>query len=84
MRYEIKYRPSYSMLVVKLEQGEKIAAESSAMTYMSPNIEVYTRRREKHSWKPRPKTSGPPIFLGKRLHSIEGTGRSRLRLGSRR
>ncbi len=47
MEYEIKYRPSYSMLVVKLEPGEKITAESGALTYMSPNIEVHTRRREK-------------------------------------
>jgi len=35
------------MLVVKLEPGEKITAESGALTYMSPNIEVHTRRREK-------------------------------------
>jgi uncharacterized protein (TIGR00266 family) len=47
MRYEIKYKPSYSMLVVNLEQGEKITAESGAMTYMNPNIEVHTRKREK-------------------------------------
>ena len=47
MEYEIRYRPSYSMLVIKLEPGEKIVAESGSMTYMSPNIEVHTRRREK-------------------------------------
>jgi len=47
MRHEIKYKPSYSMLVVDLEQGEKITAESGAMTYMDPNIEVHTRKREK-------------------------------------
>jgi len=47
MKYEIKYKPSYSMLVVNLEQGEKITAESGAMTYMDPNIEVHTRKREK-------------------------------------
>ena len=47
MEYEIKYKPSYSMLVVKLEHGETITAESGAMTYMDPNIEVQTRRREK-------------------------------------
>ena len=46
MRYEIKYRPSYSMLVVGLEQGEKVTAEAGAMTYMDPNIEVHTRKRE--------------------------------------
>jgi uncharacterized protein (TIGR00266 family) len=47
MKYEVKYKPSYSMLVVNLEQGEKITAESGAMTYMDPNIEVHTRKREK-------------------------------------
>jgi uncharacterized protein (TIGR00266 family) len=47
MKYEIKYKPSYSMLVVNLEQGEKITAESGAMTYMDPNLEVHTRKREK-------------------------------------
>mgnify|MGYP001116238297 CR=1 FL=1 len=47
MKYEIKYKPSYSMLVVNLEQGEKITAESGAMTYRDPNIEAYTRKREK-------------------------------------
>jgi uncharacterized protein (TIGR00266 family) len=46
MKYEIKYRPSYSMLVVNLESNEKIVAESGAMTYMGPNIEVHTRKRE--------------------------------------
>lgn len=47
MKYEIKYKPSYSMLVVNLEQGERLTAESGAMTYMDPNIEVHTRKREK-------------------------------------
>lgn len=47
MKYEIKYKPSYSMLVVNLDQGEKITAESGAMTYMDPHIEVHTRKREK-------------------------------------
>ena len=47
MKYEIKYKPSYSILVVKLEKGEKMTAESGAMTYMEPNIEVRTRKREK-------------------------------------
>jgi uncharacterized protein (TIGR00266 family) len=47
MKYEIKYKPSYSMLVVNLEQGESIVAEAGAMTYMDPNIEPHTRKREK-------------------------------------
>jgi uncharacterized protein (TIGR00266 family) len=47
MKYEIKYKPSYSLLVVNLNQSETITAESGAMTYMDPNIEVHTRKREK-------------------------------------
>ena len=47
MKYEIRYKPSYSMLVVGLEQGEKIRAEAGAMTYMDPDIEAHTRKREK-------------------------------------
>lgn len=46
MRYILKYKPSYSMLVVTLDPEEKIVAESGAMTYMTPNIEVHTRKRE--------------------------------------
>ena len=47
MKYEIRYKPSYSMLVVDLGSGEKITAESGSMTYMDSNIEVHTRKREK-------------------------------------
>ncbi len=47
LKYEIKYKPSYSMLVFNLDQGEAITAESGAMTYMDPTIEVHTRKREK-------------------------------------
>jgi uncharacterized protein (TIGR00266 family) len=35
------------MLVVELEPEESITAEAGALTYMDPNIEVKTRRREK-------------------------------------
>jgi uncharacterized protein (TIGR00266 family) len=47
MKYEIKYEPSYAMLVVDLEAGESIVGEGGAMTYMTPNIEVQTRMRER-------------------------------------
>jgi len=47
MEYKIKYKPSYSMLVVKLDPDETITEESGAMTYMDTNIDVHTRRREK-------------------------------------
>ena len=47
MDYKIKYSPSYAMLVLNLEAGEKIVGEAGAMTYMSPNIEVNTRTRER-------------------------------------
>lgn len=47
MKYEIKYQPSYSLLEVQLEKDEVITGESGALTYMSPNIDVRTRTREK-------------------------------------
>ncbi len=47
MKFEVKYKPSYAMLVATLEQGETITAEAGAMTYMDPTIEVHTRKREK-------------------------------------
>jgi len=46
MRYEIKHRPSYSLLEVQLLPEESIRAESGAMTYMSSNIDVRTMMRE--------------------------------------
>jgi len=52
MKYEIKYQPAYSLLEVNLEPNESIVAESGAMVYMSRNIRVETRKREKKSlWK---------------------------------
>jgi len=47
MKYEIKYKPAYSMLVVSLEKGETITGEAWAMTYMDTAIEPHTRKREK-------------------------------------
>jgi uncharacterized protein (TIGR00266 family) len=35
------------MLVFKLEANESVTAEAGAMTYMDPNVDVKTRRREK-------------------------------------
>jgi len=46
-KYEIKYQPSYSMLVLSLNEGQVVVAEAGAMTYMTPNIQVKTRAREK-------------------------------------
>ncbi|HUS77669.1 MAG TPA: TIGR00266 family protein [Patescibacteria group bacterium] len=47
MKVEIKYQPSYAMLEVELEADEKITGEGGAMTYMTPNIAVDTRTRER-------------------------------------
>ncbi len=46
MKYEIKYKPAYAMLVVTLEPNETITAEAGSMTYMTPNMEAHTRKRE--------------------------------------
>ncbi|MDD1678174.1 MAG: TIGR00266 family protein [Methanomicrobiales archaeon] len=47
MRCEIKYQPSYAMLVVHLSPGETITAEAGSMTYMNRFMEVHTRMRER-------------------------------------
>lgn len=47
LTYEIKHRPSYSLLVIKLSPGQSVVAEAGALTYMTPNVEVKTRRRER-------------------------------------
>ena len=49
VEYEIKYRPSYSLLEVQLPAEGLITAEAGSMTYMSSNIEVKTRTRMKES-----------------------------------
>jgi len=38
------------MLVVTLEPGDSLTAESGAMTYMQPVIDVKTQKREKSFW----------------------------------
>lgn len=46
MKYEIKFKPSYSMVVIKLEPNETVIGEAGSMTYMTPNINVKTRSRK--------------------------------------
>lgn len=43
MNYEIIHKPSYSFLKVKLSPGQTIKAESGAMVYMTPGIDVETK-----------------------------------------
>jgi len=38
MKFEVKYKPSYALLVTTLNQGETITAEAGSMTYMDTNI----------------------------------------------
>ena len=63
MRYEIKYEPSYAMLVVDLERDERITGEGGALTYMTPNIDVETRLRERGFLE----SLGVSIFGGRSL-----------------
>jgi len=52
LEYKIKHSPAYSLLEVSLDSNEAIVAESGAMVYMTPQIKVETRKREKKSlWK---------------------------------
>lgn len=47
MKYEIKYQPSYSILEVILDKDEYITGEAGSLTYMSSNIDIRTRTRER-------------------------------------
>lgn len=42
MEHEVLYRPSYSLLKIKLGQGESVSAEAGAMVSMSGGIEMET------------------------------------------
>ena len=42
MEYEVLYRPSYSLLKVKLQPGQAVSAEAGAMVSMSSGIEMKT------------------------------------------
>ena len=39
MRHEVLYRPSYSLLVLELQSGEEVVAETGAMVSMSGGVE---------------------------------------------
>ncbi|MGA9141446.1 MAG: TIGR00266 family protein [Methanocella sp.] len=45
MKYNILYRPVYSLLEVEMQQGESICAEAGAMVTMSPSIDIQTSAR---------------------------------------
>jgi len=45
MNHEILYRPSYSLLKIKLNKGESITAEAGAMVSMSSGIEIETKMK---------------------------------------
>jgi len=77
MKYEIKYQPAYSLLEVNLEPNESIVAEAGAMVYMSPNIKVQTRKREKKSlWKSLKTTLlGAESFFVNEYFAEQGAGK---------
>jgi len=43
MKYQIKYSPSYSMLVVNLDKGEQITGEAGAMRALFSGEGLVTR-----------------------------------------
>ena len=45
MRYDILCAPSYSLLEVQLEPGEKVVAEAGAMAWMSDTVRTETSTR---------------------------------------
>ncbi len=45
MEYEILYKPSYSLVKIKLSQGESVLAEAGAMVSKSEGISIQTKAR---------------------------------------
>ncbi|MGB3340616.1 MAG: AIM24 family protein [bacterium] len=48
MQHEIMYRPSYSLLKIKLSKDEVITAEAGAIVSMSKSIEIETKMKGKN------------------------------------
>ena len=75
LKYEIKYSPSYSMLVLKLSPGSSIVAEAGALTYMTPNIDVKTRKRETSLLRSlKVNILGSQSFFINEYHAVQGVG----------
>ncbi len=75
LQYEIKYSPSYSMLVLKLSPGSSIVAEAGALTYMTPNIKVRTRKRETSLLKSlKVNILGSQSFFINEYHAVQSIG----------
>ncbi|MEM2924829.1 MAG: TIGR00266 family protein [Methanocellales archaeon] len=45
MDFEVLYRPTYSLLEIRLNLNEAVQAEAGAMVYMSPTIEIQTQMK---------------------------------------
>jgi uncharacterized protein (TIGR00266 family) len=45
MQHEILYRPTYSLLSIRLEAGEQLSAETGAMVSMAANVQIETAMR---------------------------------------
>ena len=77
MEYQIKYSPAYSLLEVSLNPNELIVAEAGAMVYMSPQINVKTRKREEKSLLQSIKTTllGAESFFVNEYIAEKGSGK---------
>ncbi len=77
MKYEIKYSPAYSLLEVNLDPNEIIVAEAGAMVYMTPQINVKTRKREERGILQSLKTSllGSESFFLNEYVADKGSGK---------
>jgi len=77
MENQIKYSPAYSMLEVSLAPNEMIVAEAGAMVYMTPQIDVRTRKREEKSIWQSLKTTilGAESFFVNEYVAVRGSGK---------
>jgi len=74
MKYNILYRPVYSLLEVVMQQGEAIAAEAGAMVTMSPQIDIQTSARGGILSSLKRSVLGGESFFQNTYSCREGTG----------
>lgn len=76
-QFEVKHSPAYSLLEVRLNGGDTVVAEAGAMVYLSPNIDIKTRKREEKGFFRSLKTAllGGESFFVNEYTARGGTGK---------
>jgi uncharacterized protein (AIM24 family) len=74
MKHEILARPTYAMLEVELEPGEKFVSEAGAMAWMDENVRLETSSRGGGLAGLKRKVLGGESFFQNTYHVERGPG----------